>query len=116
MAAVHVQTVVNPGSSANEIVAASVVHLQHVRTDGPMAQEEWNNAAHLRHFSAVRKLDNQPFPAGVAGGWVGEEAGMSDCQLSPASVIQATAAESPAHPARPAPLIAAACLWFPPAC
>lgn len=29
------------------------------------SQEEWNSAAHLRHFSAVRKLDNQPFPAGA---------------------------------------------------
>lgn len=115
MAAVHVKTVVQPGSSVNEIVAASVVYLQHVRTDGPMAQvrggtghlrkihcasaylewqfacciprqsiaprtelppdhftthpllqEEWNNASQLRHFSAVRKLDNQqPFPAGA---------------------------------------------------
>ena len=38
MAAVHVKTVVNPASSANEIVAASVVYLQRVRTDGPMSQ------------------------------------------------------------------------------
>ncbi|PRW60975.1 DNA polymerase alpha catalytic subunit [Chlorella sorokiniana] len=67
VAAVHVKTVVNPGSAANEVVAASVVYLQRVRTDGPMSQEEWNSAAHLRHFSAVRKLDNQPFPAGFDG-------------------------------------------------
>lgn len=65
VAAVHVKTVLQPGSSVNEVVAASVVYLQRVRTDGPMAQEEWNNASQLRHFSAVRKLDNQqPFPAG----------------------------------------------------
>ena len=38
MAAVHVKTVINPASSANEIVAASVVYLQRVRTDGPMSQ------------------------------------------------------------------------------
>jgi hypothetical protein len=38
MAAVHVKTVVNPASSANKIVAASVVYLQRVRTDGPMSQ------------------------------------------------------------------------------
>jgi hypothetical protein len=128
MAAVHVKTVVNPASSANEIVAASVVYLQRVRTDGPMSQvgewvagwlglgglcvysakgregcegrslrclksrpshvcasppahscpacclpaalraalqEEWNHASQLRHFSAVRKLDDHPFPAGA---------------------------------------------------
>lgn len=38
VAAVHVKTVLNPGSSANEVVAASVVYLQRVRTDGPMSQ------------------------------------------------------------------------------
>lgn len=38
VAAVHVKTVVNPANAANEIVAASVVYLQRVRTDGPMAQ------------------------------------------------------------------------------
>ena len=27
-------------------------------------QDEWNSPSQLRHFSAVRKLDNQPFPAG----------------------------------------------------
>ncbi|KAI3432425.1 hypothetical protein D9Q98_003979 [Chlorella vulgaris] len=64
VAAVHVQTVMTPGSAANEVVAASVVYLQNVRTDGPMTQEEWNNPAHLRHFSAVRALSSQPFPAG----------------------------------------------------
>ena len=31
----------------------------------PRLQEEWNHASQLRHFSAVRKLDNHPFPAGA---------------------------------------------------
>jgi hypothetical protein len=38
VAALHVQTAVAPGSAANEVVAASVVYLQGVRSDGPMAQ------------------------------------------------------------------------------
>lgn len=38
VAAVHVKTVLSPGSAANEVVAASVVYLQRVRTDGPMSQ------------------------------------------------------------------------------
>lgn len=38
VAALHVQTAVAPGGAANEIVAASVVYLQGVRSDGPMAQ------------------------------------------------------------------------------
>lgn len=38
VAAVHVKTVLNPSSAANEVVAASVVYLQRVRTDGPMSQ------------------------------------------------------------------------------
>lgn len=48
MAAVHVKTVLSPGSAANEVVAASVVYLQRVRTDGPMSQvtclPDWNGA------------------------------------------------------------------------
>ncbi|PSC73303.1 DNA polymerase alpha catalytic subunit [Micractinium conductrix] len=64
VAAVHVKTMLSPGSSTNEVVAASVVHLNRVRTDGPMSQEEWNSAFQLRHFSAVRRLDGQPFPTG----------------------------------------------------
>ena len=38
VAAVHVKTMLSPGSSTNEVVAASVVHLNRVRTDGPMSQ------------------------------------------------------------------------------
>jgi hypothetical protein len=71
VAALHIKTVVNPATSANEIVAASVVHLRSVSTDGPMSQEEWNTPRALRHFSAVRKLDGQTFPTGATwvGGW-----------------------------------------------
>ena len=62
VAAIHVKTILAHGTAANEVVAASVVYLTHVATDRPMAQEEWNNARQLRHFSAVRRLDGQPFP------------------------------------------------------
>jgi hypothetical protein len=48
VAAVHVQTVMTPGSAANEVVAASVVYLQNVRTDGPMTQVR---AVHLRSLA-----------------------------------------------------------------
>lgn len=64
MAALHVKTVMPPGSTANEVVAVSVVYLASVAADRPMAQEEWNSAARLRHFSAVRRLEGQPFPTG----------------------------------------------------
>ncbi len=50
-------------ANSNEIVAASLVHLNQVPVDGPCAH--WNSPRHLRHFSVVRKLDGQPFPAGA---------------------------------------------------
>ena len=49
-------------ANSNEIVAASLVHLSQVPVDGPCTH--WNSPRHLRHFSVVRKLDGQPFPAG----------------------------------------------------
>ena len=49
-------------ANSNEIVAASLVHLNQVPVDGPCTH--WNSPRHLRHFSVVRKLDGQPFPAG----------------------------------------------------
>lgn len=60
VAAVHLKTVINPNTAANEVVAASVVYLPRVETDGP-ASFRGND---LRHFSAVRKLDGVPFPIG----------------------------------------------------
>ncbi len=52
VAAVHVKTVLQPGSSVNEIVAASVVYLQRVRTDGPMAQVwGWTGPCHVEATS-----------------------------------------------------------------
>lgn len=49
--------------NVNEVVAASVVHMNQVPVDKPCTS--WNNPRHLRHFSVLRKLDNQPFPTGV---------------------------------------------------
>lgn len=51
-------------AGTSEIVAASVVHLGQVPSDGPCLH--WNSARRLHHFSVVRKLDGQPFPAGEA--------------------------------------------------
>ena len=53
------------GGAGSEVAAVSVVYLSSVRTDGPMAQDEWNSAKHLRHFSAVRRLEGTSFPAGA---------------------------------------------------
>lgn len=50
--------------SANEVVAASVVHLEGVATDRGTPRQEWDSRARLRNFSVVRKLDGQPFPPG----------------------------------------------------
>ena len=89
VASINIKTLVNPGTSANEVVAVSVVYLPSVRTDGPVPQEEWNNARHLRHFSAVRKLNGGVFPAGefplVAAS---SEQGMSD-RACPAELVPA---------------------------
>lgn len=38
LASLSLKTVINPATAANEIVAASVVYLGRVRTDGPMTQ------------------------------------------------------------------------------
>jgi DNA polymerase alpha subunit A len=60
VAAVHLKTMINPNTAANEVVAASVVYLPRVETDGPASFRN----SDLRHFSAVRKLDGLPFPIG----------------------------------------------------
>jgi DNA polymerase alpha subunit A len=60
VAAVHLKTATNPSNGANEVVAASVVYLPRVNTDGPTPFARRD----LRHFSAVRKLDGVGFPAG----------------------------------------------------
>ena len=62
------------GGAGSEVAAVSVVYLSSVRTDGPMAQGEWNSAKHLRHFSAVRRLEGTAFPPGARKGegpWAG---------------------------------------------
>lgn len=53
-------------ANTNEVVAASVVYLPAVNLDRPLSKAGWNNSRSLRHFSVLRKLDGQPFPAGAA--------------------------------------------------
>lgn len=60
VAAVHLKTVINPATAANEVVSASVVYLPRVNTDGPTQFSRRD----IRHFSAVRKLDGVGFPSG----------------------------------------------------
>jgi DNA polymerase alpha subunit A len=60
VAAVHLKTVVNPATAANEVAAASVVYLPRVDTEGPAAFAP----RELRHFSAVCRLEGAPLPPG----------------------------------------------------
>jgi len=64
VASLHVKTHVNPATQSNEIVSASVVSMGGVKVDGPTTKEEWNTPKQLRHFSVVRKMDNNPWPPG----------------------------------------------------
>ncbi len=52
-------------ANTNEVVAASVVYLPAVNLDRPLSKAAWNSSHSLRHFSVLRKLDGQPFPAGA---------------------------------------------------
>ncbi len=54
-----------PQANTNEVVAASVVYLPAVNLDRPLSKAAWNSSRSLRHFSVLRKLDGQPFPAGA---------------------------------------------------
>lgn len=64
VASLHLCTHVGGGAAANEVVAASVVYLNGVNVDTPMALGEWNNPAMRRNFSLVRKPDGQAMPPG----------------------------------------------------
>ena len=55
---------INVQANVNEIMAGSVVYIGQVPVDRPCTS--WNNSRHLRHFSVLRKMDNQPFPTGCA--------------------------------------------------
>lgn len=35
-----------------------------LQVDGPTQKQEWNSPKHLRHFSVLRKMDNNPWPIG----------------------------------------------------
>ncbi|KAK2077328.1 hypothetical protein QBZ16_004962 [Prototheca wickerhamii] len=63
LAALHVQTALEPGAAQAEIVAASVVAMPGVELDAA-PQDAWRDARRLRHFSAVSKLGGAPFPPG----------------------------------------------------
>ena len=60
VASLSLKTLINPSNGANEVVAASVVYMQRVDTDGPapIAKKE------IRHFSAIRKLEGVGYPHG----------------------------------------------------
>ncbi|KAL3140237.1 hypothetical protein ABBQ38_004511 [Trebouxia sp. C0009 RCD-2024] len=62
VAALNLKTRFNAQANANEIMAGSVVYMGQVPVDRPCTS--WNNSRHLRHFSVLRKMDNQPFPTG----------------------------------------------------
>jgi hypothetical protein len=52
-------------TSANEIVAASVVYVSALPVHRPCPKAEWNKPPQMRHFSVVRKIGRKdPFPAG----------------------------------------------------
>jgi hypothetical protein len=61
VASLSLKTQINAKSHQHEVVAASVVHLAGVSSDGPM---DWNSPRLLRNFSIVRKLDGQTWPHG----------------------------------------------------
>ena len=42
-----------------------MVYLPAVNLDRPLSKAAWNSSRSLRHFSVLRKLDGQPFPAGA---------------------------------------------------
>ncbi|GMH42291.1 hypothetical protein BSKO_10210 [Bryopsis sp. KO-2023] len=62
VAAINLKTFVNPATQVNEVVVASVIHLDKIKCDGPTPKEQWNRQ--IRHFSATAKLRGQPWPAG----------------------------------------------------
>ena len=63
VASLNLRCVLN-AKQQNEIVSASVVVARAVGVDAPMAREEWNTLAQLRHFTVVRRLEGQAFPPG----------------------------------------------------
>ncbi|DBA99385.1 TPA: hypothetical protein ACH3X3_011985 [Trebouxia sp. C0006] len=62
VAALNLKTRFNAQGNVNEVMAVSVVYIGQVPVDRPCTS--WNNSRHLRHFSVLRKMDNQPFPTG----------------------------------------------------
>ena len=58
VAAVNLKTVVNHRQKVNEIAAASVLWCREVKSDGPMAQPEWNTAAQVQSNPNLRLSPN----------------------------------------------------------
>lgn len=67
VASINLKLHLNPKNQQNEVVSASVVYLQNVNMDAPMAKEEWNTSAQLKNFSIIRKMDGQTWPPGFEG-------------------------------------------------
>lgn len=62
IAAINLKTYVNPNTQTNEVVVASVVHVDSIKCDGPTDKAQWNSR--IKHFSGVTKLRSQPWPPG----------------------------------------------------
>lgn len=62
VAAINLKTYINPNTQINEIVVASVVHVDGIKCDGPTEKAHWNSR--IKHFSGVTKLRSQPWPPG----------------------------------------------------
>lgn len=60
VASLSLKTLINPSTAANEVVGISVVYLPKVTTDGPLPI----NRKEIRHFSAIRKLQDTGYPMG----------------------------------------------------
>ncbi|MEW5309278.1 MAG: hypothetical protein WDW38_001174 [Sanguina aurantia] len=71
VASLSLKTHLNPATHQHEIASASVVFLREADSDAPMARERLHL---LKHFSLMRKMDNQPWPAGFEAMVVAENA------------------------------------------
>lgn len=60
VASISLKTLINPSNGSNEVVAASVVYIPKIETDGPLPV----NKREVKYFSAIRKLDGMGYPVG----------------------------------------------------
>ena len=60
VASISLKTLINSSNGSNEVVAASVVYIPKIETDGPLPV----NKREVKYFSAIRKLDGMGYPVG----------------------------------------------------